>query len=61
MWEKILLGMGAMLMVLIFLPGARAALERSRAQTDPDWKSALIPIAVVVMFVMLLLYLARHA
>ena len=58
-WEKILLGMGAMLLVFVFWPGARAALARSREQPDPDWKSVLIPILAVVLFVIVLIYVAR--
>ena len=58
-WEKILLGMGAMLLVFVFWPGAKAALARSREQSDPDWKSVLIPILAVVLFVIVLIYVAR--
>lgn len=57
-WEGILLGIIAVLVVLWFRPGIRAALERSR-QAEKDWKSALIPLALVVLFVILLISLVR--
>ncbi len=54
LWEKLLLGVMAVLLVLWFRPGIKAALERSR-EAEKDWKGALIPLAVVVLFVIFLM------
>ena len=59
MWEQIILGMGAVLLLFLFWPGARAAMERSRQAENPDWKGALIPIGAVVVFIILLIVIAR--
>ena len=58
-WWEILLGGGmALLVILWFRPGIKAAIERSRT-AKKDWPSALIPLALVVLFVILLTQLAR--
>jgi hypothetical protein len=59
LWEQILLGMGAFLILFFFWPGAKVAMERSRKAENPDWKGALIPIGVVVLFVILLIAIAK--
>lgn len=58
-WEQIILGMGAALILFLFWPGAKAAMERSKRAENPDWKGALLPIGVVVVFVILLIAFAR--
>ena len=55
-WEILLAGVVALLVILWFRPGIRAALERSRA-AEKDWKAALIPLLLVVAFVLLLISL----
>lgn len=55
-WEMILLGALAVLLIFWFRPGIKAALERSR-QAEKDWKAVLIPLALVVLFVILLISL----
>ncbi len=57
-WEQILLGALAILLFFWFRPGIKAAMEQSR-QSEKDWKGALIPIGAVVLFVILLIALAR--
>jgi hypothetical protein len=58
-WEQILLGMGALLILFMFWPGVKAAMERSREAENPDWKSALIPVGLVILFVIFLIIMAR--
>ena len=53
-WEAILLGLIAVLVVFWFRPGIRATLAESR-NAPKDWAGALIPLALVVLFVMLLI------
>ncbi|NNE38404.1 MAG: hypothetical protein HKN08_08875 [Gammaproteobacteria bacterium] len=59
MWEQVLLGIGAFVILFMFWPGAKAAMERSKSAENPDWKGALIPILLVVVFVILLIIVAR--
>lgn len=58
-WEQVLLGVGALVLVFLFWPGAKAAMEKSRNAENPDWKGALMPIGVVVIFIVLLVMFAR--
>ena len=58
-WWEILLGGGmALLVILWFRPGIKAAIERSRT-AKKDWPAVLIPLALVVLFVILLAQLVR--
>jgi len=59
-WEQVLLGMAAFILVFLFWPGVKAAMERSKAAENPDWKGALIPLAMVVLFVVLLIVISRN-
>lgn len=58
-WESVILGILAVLLVLLFRPGIKEALRQSREAEQKDWAGALIPIALVVLFVVLLITLAR--
>jgi hypothetical protein len=58
-WEQVLLGVAALVMLFLFWPGVKATLERSRAVENPDWKSALVPLGLVVLFVVLLIVVSR--
>lgn len=57
-WEILLGGLAAVLVVLWFRPGIRAAIERGRTARK-DWLAALIPLALVVLFVLLLIASVR--
>ena len=59
LWEQILLGMGAAALLFFFWPGAKAAMQQSKDAENPDWKGALLPVAVVVLFVIVLIMLAK--
>lgn len=52
---KILLGVGALLLILWFRPGLKAAFEQSRQAKERDWRGVLIPLLLVVLFVILLI------
>ena len=54
-FEKILVGIIAVLIFLWFRPGIKASLEKSRESEQKDWKGVLVPIAVVVLFVIMLI------
>ena len=55
-WEKLLLGVIGLLVLLWFSPGAKIMIGQSR-NAQKNWRAALIPGAVVVIFVILLLNL----
>ena len=59
LWQQILMAMFGLLIVVLFWPGAKAAMERSREFENPDWQGALLPVAIVVLFVIALIFLAR--
>ena len=58
-WEHILIGLGALLVIFLIWPAAKRAMERSREVENPDWKGALIPIGLVILFVIFLITMAR--
>jgi len=55
LWQKILLGVMGLLLILWFRPGLKAALEQSKRAENKDWKSVIIPIVIVVLFVVFLI------
>jgi cbb3-type cytochrome oxidase subunit 3 len=54
-WETILLGMVVLLVILWFRPGIRAAFQHAEQVEEKDWRGFLLPLALVVLFVLLLL------
>ena len=58
-WEKILLGIAAFVIVFLFWPGAKQAVEQSKQAENPDWKGALLPIGVVIFFIVMLIMFSR--
>jgi hypothetical protein len=58
-WENVLLGIGGLLMLFFFWPGAKAAMEKSKQAENPDWAGVFIPVAAVVVFIVLLVMVAR--
>ena len=55
LWEKILLGVFVVLILLWFGPGVKKSLEQSRKATSEDWKNLLVPLGLVILFVILLI------
>ena len=58
-WEILLGGVIAVLLILWFRPGIKASIERSRT-AKKDWPAVLIPVALVVAFVILLIWAVRN-
>ncbi|HUL11383.1 MAG TPA: hypothetical protein VLU73_04330 [Methylococcaceae bacterium] len=54
MWETILIGALALLVIFWFRPGIRAAFAQSR-QAEAHWADVLIPLALVALFVFFLI------
>ena len=59
-WEKILIGLLAVAFLFFFGPSALRSIGKSPKGTAQDWKAALIPIALVVGFVILLIVMVRN-
>lgn len=57
LWEKILLGVLVLLVLLWFRPGIKQMFAERRDASREEWMSVLIPIALVAGFVVLLLVL----
>jgi hypothetical protein len=54
-FEMILLGVIALGVLLWAGPGVKVMLQKSREAENPDWAGALLPIAIVVLFVIFLI------
>jgi len=52
--ENLVLGAFVILLLLWMKPGIKAAMARSR-DAPSDWKSVIVPIGLVVMFVLFLI------
>lgn len=57
-WEQLILGGMAALIFFLFRPGIKAALKQS-SEAEKDWQGALLPIGAVVLFVFLLIAMAK--
>jgi hypothetical protein len=53
-WEKILLGVFALLVILWFFPGVKTLMKKS-SDAPRDWPAVLLPLLAVVAFVVLLI------
>jgi NADH:ubiquinone oxidoreductase subunit 6 (subunit J) len=56
-WEVILAGAIAILVVMLFMPRIRESMKRADKQQQRDWRGALIPLLLVALFVILLISL----
>jgi len=58
-WEQALIAIAIFAVLFFLAPSAKKMMEESRQAENPDWKGALIPIGVVVLFVILLIAMVR--
>ena len=58
-WEQALYAMVIVALLFFLAPGAKKAMEDSRKAENPDWQGALLPIGMVVLFVILLIAMAK--
>lgn len=58
-WQQIGLGLIAAAALIFLLPAALRTQKRDRKASSEEWKGFLIPIAVVILFVILLILLVR--
>ena len=54
-WEAMIIGILAVLLVFLWRPGIKQALKRSQEAQEKDWRAVLIPLALVILFVILLI------
>jgi len=59
MWSKILLAIFLVIMIVKLWPAANHMMKHGPKGSADDWKAALIPIAAVVGFVILLILMVR--
>jgi len=59
LWEKLLIGVLAVGVIFLFRPGIKATWARSK-EAKKDWAGFLLPIGAMVLFIMLLIYMARQ-
>jgi len=53
-WESLLLGVMALVLIFWMGPGIKASLQRSKG-APTDWLGALVPLGGVVLFVVFLI------
>jgi succinate dehydrogenase hydrophobic anchor subunit len=58
-WEKILLGLMAVVLVVWFWPGLRHSLKHAPKGSSEDWRGLLLILLGVVIFVIFLLSTVR--
>ena len=54
LWQQLLLGAVALLVIWKFGPGVKHAVENAPRGTGRDWLGLLLPIGAVVLFVLFL-------
>jgi hypothetical protein len=59
MWFKIGWAVVLGAMVLYLWPRAKAAMTNTPKAGEGDWGAVLIPVAMVVLFIMFLIYIVR--
>ena len=57
--ENFLLGIIVVIVLFLFWPGVKKAMEQSKKAENPDWNAALLPIGVVVLFVVILVMFSK--
>ncbi len=57
-WENVLLGALALLVIFWMKPGIKASIEKSKT-AQADWPGLLIPLALVVLFVLVLIAMVK--
>ena len=55
-WEKLLIGVIGLLVLLWFSPGVKTMIAQSR-EAQKNWPAVFIPMAMVAIFIILLLIL----
>ena len=59
LWEQLLLGVVALVVLLLFAPGLRRIFKETRPGTFHEWMGVITPLVIVVAFVFLLILMVR--
>ena len=59
LWEKILVGALGVLILFMFSPGIKVALQKSKDAQEKHWGTLALLAAILVVFVILLISLAQ--
>ena len=59
LWEQLLLGALAILVLFMFRPGIKATIERSKNAEEKHWGTLILLAAVLIAFVILLISSVR--
>jgi len=55
LWEQILTGAIALLVIFIFFPGIKATMERSRNAKEKHWGTLILLTIVLIAFILLMI------
>ena len=58
-WETLILGIVVVGVLFLFSPGIKKTFEMSRQAKERDWKGFLLPLAAMVLFIVIMVMLAR--
>ena len=56
LWQQLLAGALGLFVLFMFFPGIKATMERSKNAEEKHWGTLLLLTAVLVAFVMLMIY-----
>ncbi len=56
LWEQLLAGALGLLILFMFFPGIKATMEKSKNAEEKHWGTVLLLAAVLIGFVMLMIY-----
>jgi hypothetical protein len=59
-WEKVVIAILVGGLLFLFIPATSRTLKNSPKGSASDWLSAAKPIGLVVVFVLILIYIARN-
>ena len=59
LWEQLVLGALAVLVIFLFRPGIKATIERSRNAEEKHWGTIVLLAVVLIAFVILLISSVR--
>lgn len=59
LWEQLVLGALAILVLFLFGPGIKATIERSKNAEEKHWGTAALLAVVVIAFVIFLIWSVR--
>lgn len=59
LWEQLLYAGAILMMLFIFFPSVRGAIERSKHAKEKHWGTVITLTAVLIIFVLFLMYMVQ--